>query len=164
MREKESATTNAAPVLAWKRYRFQQPTADYRPVKFPPPGPYWCTGYTSDAAILVAYLPADRNLADFWPEARAVEELDAPDGPRFTDRFPKPEWWSDEPRAVWYEPTPGLRFAGVVLGAGTLPDTLSVNLCGHYWVWKRKSDQPSQWGTASAIAESSVYDREVKNA
>ena len=40
---------------------------------------------------------------------------------------------------IWYEPTPGLRFAGVVLGKGTLPNTLRVLLTVNYWAWKGRS-------------------------
>lgn len=43
----------------WMRLRFQANADDPRPVTFPPPGPWWCTGYAGDDsyAIVVAYLP-----------------------------------------------------------------------------------------------------------
>jgi hypothetical protein len=34
----------------WIRYRFHANADDYRPVKFPPPGPYWCSGYLGDGS------------------------------------------------------------------------------------------------------------------
>lgn len=78
----------------WKRYRFRSDAADCRPVLFPPPGPWWRSGYdANDNAILIAYLPADADLKHYWPEAFDIEEPDECDGPEFTSRFPEPEWW-----------------------------------------------------------------------
>lgn len=37
---------------------------------------------------------------------------------------------------VWYEPSAGLRFAGVVVGDGTLANTARVRVVGHYGQWK----------------------------
>jgi hypothetical protein len=37
---------------------------------------------------------------------------------------------------VWYEAAQGVRFAGVVTGDGSLPNTRRVRLAGHYWEWR----------------------------
>jgi hypothetical protein len=79
--------------MSWIRYRFHTDQNDYRPVKWPAVGPYWCTGYAADSAVVVAYLPKDANLKEFWPDASRIDEE-----PRaeltFTERFPKPSWWN----------------------------------------------------------------------
>ena len=92
----------AAIPSAWKRYRFRTFNEDDpRPVKFPPPGPYWISGYGDGYAVLIAYLPADcdEGLQDYWPDEEAHEwwdGYDCQDRPEiaFTDRFPRPEWWT----------------------------------------------------------------------
>ena len=76
----------------WIRYRFHAYEADYRPVKFPPPGPYWCSGYGDGYAILIAWLPESANLLEWWPEAAEVDET-AEGPPEYTSRFPKPDWY-----------------------------------------------------------------------
>jgi hypothetical protein len=88
--------------IKWQRHRFKADRRDYRPVTFPPPGPYWCTGhglphFTSPPeegySVLVAYLPAGESVKTYWPEAWAITTEDV-DGITFTDRFPCPKWWS----------------------------------------------------------------------
>lgn len=93
LREKSHMTDTAG--MTWTRYRFKANGDDYRPVKFPPPGPYWCTGSALDSSysIVVAYLPEGTTLTDWWPEADEVEE-EARSEITFTDRFPKPQWWT----------------------------------------------------------------------
>lgn len=80
---------------SWVRYRFQANYEDWRPVIWPPAGPYWCSGYAMDEsyATIVAYAPAGVDIKTYWPEAAAIDSEPAEDGPRFTDRFPKPSWW-----------------------------------------------------------------------
>jgi hypothetical protein len=92
----------------WDRIRFRTWSVDDpRPVKFPPPGPYWVTGEAldpnGDYSTIVAYFPAGNREAvkDFWPDT----DLDAWDGfsiqhdqpIEFTDRFPPPRWWTPLP-------------------------------------------------------------------
>lgn len=82
----------------WLRVGLRTPSyEDPRPVEFPPPGPYWVTGSAMDEsyATLVAYVKSREQIEDYWPEAeirfeKQVEEV------TFTDRFPEPEWWSNE--------------------------------------------------------------------
>ena len=75
------------------RSRFQANAEDYRPVKFPPPHPFWCTGYAGDESysIIVAYVDSEDQLLEYWPEAENIDLSEA-DEYFFSDRFPKPEW------------------------------------------------------------------------
>jgi len=75
------------------RIRFKIAEEDYRPIKFPPPYPYWCSGYDpDDKAILIAFADNLEQLYEYWPDA---EEPDATeeDEIHYTDRFPKPDWY-----------------------------------------------------------------------
>ena len=76
----------------WVRVRFKANEEDYRPVKFPPPGPYWCTGYSEGHSVVVAYVKDIEQIEEFWPEA---EDLDADEATEieYTDRFPQPDWY-----------------------------------------------------------------------
>jgi hypothetical protein len=38
------------------RARFHANEDDWRAVKFPPPGPYWCTGYGENYSIALLWL------------------------------------------------------------------------------------------------------------
>jgi hypothetical protein len=75
-----------------KRHRFHANEDDYRPIKFPPPGPYWCTGSGEGFSVVVAYLPDEEKVTDWWPEATNVESTT--EEIKFSDRFAKPEWWN----------------------------------------------------------------------
>lgn len=77
------------------RARFKT-SADYRPVHWPPPGPYWCTGYTDDNAIVVAYAADEDEVLRFWPDATQIDAEPA-DSYVFTSRFPKPAWFDTCP-------------------------------------------------------------------
>lgn len=84
----------------WHRHLFDTASLDDpRPVKWPPPGPYWVTGQGARHASMVAYLPPDVPLTDYWPEAEndMVQERD---GVLFTSRFPRPDWWTGEGREL----------------------------------------------------------------
>lgn len=85
----------AAPTTWW-RHRFRANLDDPRPVTFPPPGPWWRTGYGESYSTVVAYLPTNVAVVDYWPEASDIDSSPAPDGPQFTGRFPRPAWWTDE--------------------------------------------------------------------
>ena len=80
----------------WKRFRFRAALPDYRPVKWPPLGPYWCSGEGDDYSIIIAYLPANRekDLREFWPEAASIEFTEETEI-SYSDRFPKPGWWEE---------------------------------------------------------------------
>lgn len=92
----------------WNRHRFICTGGDPRPIKFPPPGPFWCTGYRGEdlnQAVVVAYLPEGVGVLSLWPDAidtdtEQREEL------TFTDRFPKPSWWDGEQKGLIMKPKP----------------------------------------------------------
>ncbi len=77
----------------WIRARFYVTDEDYRPVKFPPPGPYWCSGFTMDGkSILIAYVRNKNQLDEFWPNF--IEESYTTESEiKYSDRFAKPEWY-----------------------------------------------------------------------
>lgn len=81
----------------WKRIRFyvdrKEVQFDFRPIEFPPPGPYWCTGFSESDYVLVGYFKTEAQLYEFWPEAR-LDSVDDKEEIVFTDRFPKPEWFN----------------------------------------------------------------------
>ena len=79
------------------RVRFKASFEDYRPIKWPPSGPYWCTGWDFDEtySIVVAYVDEESQVTEFWPEAEEID-FHAKEDPVFTDRFPKPDWWPFE--------------------------------------------------------------------
>jgi hypothetical protein len=78
------------------RARFQANHDDYRPIKWPPPGPYWCSGYAADEsyAVLIAYVRDEDQLREFWPEASGIETSEA-NKIEYYDRFPRPDWWPE---------------------------------------------------------------------
>lgn len=78
--------------MLWFRCRFFTDADDYRPVTFPPPGPYWRTGQTMSGHIIVAYLQDTSELLEYWPEAYGAEYTAVAEIV-YTDRFPKPSWW-----------------------------------------------------------------------
>lgn len=77
----------------WIRYRFEVPHEDPRPVKFPPPGPYWISGESGNGnSVLIAYLPKDVDLKEWWPDSKHVMYTRKQDI-TYTDRFQKPDWY-----------------------------------------------------------------------
>jgi len=42
---------------------------------------------------------------------------------------------------VWYAPTTGVRFAGVICGEGAILNTMAVRLHLTYWIWKNRARQ-----------------------
>lgn len=81
--------------MSWKRYRFTTQAEDYRPIKFNPSYPWWCSGYDSDDnAIIVAYLPKHDDLFEYWDDASNIDFLEATQIV-FSDRFPKPDWFKE---------------------------------------------------------------------
>lgn len=78
------------------KVRFEANFDDYRPVKWPPPGPYWCTGFGNNYSTVVAYVENEDQIYEFWPEANNVDIFQENVLPEFTDRMPKPEWWNND--------------------------------------------------------------------
>lgn len=92
--------------MKWDRVRFKANLEDYRPVKWPPLGPYWCSGESDTNSIVVAYLPHStgakntvQQLKEFWPEAEEVELTHVNTDLEFSDRFRKPDWWKPKEAA-----------------------------------------------------------------
>lgn len=82
--------------MSWLRVRFQTTESDYRPIVFPAPGPWWCSGSSSTHNILIAYVKDLNQILEFWPEAEHIEDPEEQEEITFTDRFPKPSWWNTE--------------------------------------------------------------------
>jgi hypothetical protein len=85
-----------SPGGGWRRYRFHANEKDPRPIQFPPPGPYWLSGWgvgPRGYAVVVAWLPEHVPLQDWWPDAEQVEFTEE-GPPRWFDRFPKPDWYT----------------------------------------------------------------------
>lgn len=93
-RQTDGEPTSKSPM---HRFRFKVPGDDYRPIEFPPVGPYWCTGRSDTHCIVVAYAPDLETLtsASHWPDAEDVD--DGGEQPiTFTDRFRRPDWWKGD--------------------------------------------------------------------
>lgn len=76
------------------KIRFKTPGPDYRPVKWPPPGPYWRSGSSTGGTVIVtAYAESLQQIYDYWPNAKELDVLEVGKEIVFTDRFPKPDWW-----------------------------------------------------------------------
>lgn len=74
------------------RHRFRANYDDWRPVAWPPPGPFWCSGYGDDYSIIIAYAAPGQDVREWWPEATEIDSEEP--GPLvFSDRFPRPSWW-----------------------------------------------------------------------
>lgn len=77
----------------WKRYRFKTKSVeDYRPLIFNPKYPWWCCGTNDEFATIIAYLPSNEILYDYWDDASDIE-FDEREEITFTDRFDKPKWF-----------------------------------------------------------------------
>ncbi len=76
------------------RARFYTSSEDERPINWPIKHPYWCSGSSGDKWVIVAYADDEHEILRNWPEA---EDIDATDvtAYEFTDRFPKPEWFTE---------------------------------------------------------------------
>lgn len=78
----------------WLRCRFHANADDYRPMSFPPPGPYWCSGYGDDYSVIVAYVKSEDQITEYWPEANNID-VEECESITFSDRFPKPSWFNE---------------------------------------------------------------------
>ena len=82
---------------------------DCGPVKWPPPGPFWCIGSSvrygeaggiiTDYSTVVAYVNTIRELREFWPDATDIS-VEWRNRISFSERFPVPEWWDVERNCV----------------------------------------------------------------
>jgi len=74
---------------------FERNDNDYRPIKFPPPHPYWCSGSNDEAFVLVAYADNVDQILEYWPEAEDIDYSEAEEY-TFTSRFQKPDWFETD--------------------------------------------------------------------
>ena len=82
-------------IKMWKRYRFKTKAVDdYRPLKFNPKYPWWCTGHGDNHVTIVAYLPIAEDLLVYWDDAYSVSSTVETELV-FTDRFPKPKYFEE---------------------------------------------------------------------
>jgi len=86
--------------MTWLRYRFSVSIEackdDYRPMTWPPVGPYWCSGFNDTHFILIAYVQTEEQLMQQWPEAEDLDLTAEKTEIEFTSRFPQPSWWQNE--------------------------------------------------------------------
>ena len=78
-----------------KRIRFRANEEDYRSINWPVKHPYWCSGYGDEYAVVISYADDEQYILDNWPEATHLE-VEECDSYTFTDRFPKPEWFTKD--------------------------------------------------------------------
>lgn len=78
----------------WLRCRFHANEDDFRPVLWPPPGPYWCSGYGDGYSIIVAYVKTIDQIKEYWPEATNIDSSEE-DEIVYSDRFQKPKWYNE---------------------------------------------------------------------
>lgn len=84
------------PAKKYWLVRFKGNLADSRPVIFPPPGPWWETGFNDKHATCLAYLSEKSELLTYWPEAIDPEWSEEKQEIVFTQRFSQPDWWKEE--------------------------------------------------------------------
>jgi len=73
------------------RCRFYANKDDWRPVKWPIKHPCWCTGYSDEHSIIVAYADNEEEILRNWPEAVKLDSTEVTEY-KFSERFPRPEW------------------------------------------------------------------------
>jgi hypothetical protein len=86
----------------WVWTRFNANGDDWRPVYevedgHPGLGPYWCSGYGDDYAVICAWVRPGEDVTKWWPEAQEIGQGE-PRPITFTDRFPEPQWWAADPQ------------------------------------------------------------------
>jgi len=79
------------------RVRFATTSDDWRPVKWPPPAPFWNSGGGQGYLWVVAYVKTFDQIKEFWPEAEDISIMQTDVAIEFSDRFEKPDWWPIEP-------------------------------------------------------------------
>lgn len=77
------------------RARFYTDEDDFRPVEWPIKYPYWKSGETDKANILIAYADSEDDIKRLWPESYDIESEEVSEMV-FTSRFPKPNWYEGE--------------------------------------------------------------------
>jgi len=83
------------------RIRFKANEDDYRSVNWPVKYPYWCSGCGNDHSIVITYADSVDYVMTNWPEASDLQ-IDEVDKITFSDRFPKPDWYTETGRQLKY--------------------------------------------------------------
>lgn len=91
-------TTQPTPLPPkWYRVRFKANLDDSRPIKWPPPGPFWESGFNDEHATVVAFVTSVDQVAEFWPESNGETDFVQPcERIEFSDRFDCPDYWDAE--------------------------------------------------------------------
>lgn len=76
----------------WIRARFHANEEDSRPIKWPPIGPFWESGFGDGYSIVIAYVKNESQIKEYWPEASNIEFSDS-EKIIYSDRFQKPSYW-----------------------------------------------------------------------
>lgn len=77
------------------RSRFYVDIEDYRPVKWPIRYPYWCSGFSDEGWIIIAYTDNEDEIYELWPEASNIDIEEVAEI-KFSKRFPKPSWYDNK--------------------------------------------------------------------
>lgn len=107
------------------RVRFSIPNeGDSRPMTWPIPYPCWETGYGSgrndkgvdiETFTMVAYATHRAYLDQNWPGILEIDFAEPVEAPSFTERFPKPDWYTgpsvEMPVQRTFSPVPTLNGA-----------------------------------------------------
>ena len=80
------------------RARFKIYDIDYRPLIWPIPHPYWCSGEGDDSNgsyyWVVAYADSVEQILKYWSDAQSIGVMqEGLTEYTFTDRFAKPDWF-----------------------------------------------------------------------
>ena len=79
--------------MKWIRYRlYTKALDDYRPLLFNAGYPWWCSGTSSEHAVIIAWLPEGEDIYKYWDDATDIT-TDECDEISFSGRFPEPSWY-----------------------------------------------------------------------
>lgn len=93
-------TPGVTATQPWVRYIFKIPSVkDFSPIHFDPRYPWWqvkvnmqLTMLPVKYILLMAYLPTDCSLTEYWADAFDVQ-MQFCESVEFSPRFPKPEYF-----------------------------------------------------------------------
>ena len=98
-----STVESCIPERTWIRFEFLTKGYESRPVKTPPPGPWWEVGHGLRFVDVVAYIPlrnstpeaAEALLREYWPDVEIIDSQ-VRDRIRFNSQYSCPSWWKDD--------------------------------------------------------------------
>ena len=84
--------------ITWKMCNFiVKDTLDHHPEVTPPAGPYWFRKHLTSGTMVVAFIPDDQCVQDYWPAVQEEDIIEMKTGPLvFSSMYPKPSWWPFE--------------------------------------------------------------------